>query len=761
MKRFIVIARHAFIAPMLLLAACGGGGGGGGGGAPAPAPVSVAPRFAYVANYDNTVSIFAVDAASGKLRHNGYVTAGTRPSAVAVDPAGRFAFVVNSVSSDISAYTINATTGALTQINCGGGAGCNGASFLAGSAPLSITIDPSGRFAYVANNTNSGSISAYTINAGNGTLARVDCGGGSGCSIGNGADFTAGTYPYSVSVDPSGKFVYVTNDGSDNVSAYRINAATGALTAVTGSPFVAGLRPRALALDPTGKFAYVANNGGSVSAYAVNSSTGALSPVTGSPFVTGAPGLYTVAVDTTGRFVYAGNGGATVETFAFSINASTGALTPLAGSPFTGTGFPNAAIADPSGKFLYTANSESNNISLFGIDANTGALTSMGTVASRASPSSIAMTKGTTPVTYTPKFAYSANWGSNDISAYTINAGSGALTQVNCGGGAACNGANFRAGTTPFSVTVDPAGRFAYVPNQGDSAVSAYRIDATTGVLTQINCGGGAGCNGANFRAGSAPLSITIDPSGRFAYAANNASNFNSAYAIDATTGALTSIGTTNLTLTLDYPYSVTVDPTGRFAYVANSGSADVSAYTINATTGALTQINCGGGAGCNGAKFAAGLYAISVTVDPSGRFAYVANAGSNNVSAYTINGVTGALAAVPGSSTGAVPYAVAVDPAGRFAYVANQGDSTVSAYSIDATTGALTSIGPAVAAGGTGPRSVTIDPSGKTAYVANFDTNNVSTFAIDASTGVLTRVGTAVQAGTQPESITTTGTIQ
>ena len=52
-------------------------------------------------------------------------------------------------------------------------------------------------------------------------------------------------------------------------------------------------------------------------------------------------------------------------------------------------------------------------------------------------------------------------------------------------------------------------------------------------------------------------------------------------------------------------PGSVTVDPTGKFAYVANCGSDDVSAYTIDSTTGALTQILCGGGLPvCNGDNF-------------------------------------------------------------------------------------------------------------------------------------------------------------
>ena len=38
-----------------------------------------------------------------------------------------------------------------------------------------------------------------------------------------------------------------------------------------------------------------------------------------------------------------------------------------------------------------------------------------------------------------------------------------------------------------------------------------------------------------------------------------------------------------------DFPLSVTVDPTGRFAYVANISSDDISVYIIDQTTGTLT----------------------------------------------------------------------------------------------------------------------------------------------------------------------------
>jgi 6-phosphogluconolactonase (cycloisomerase 2 family) len=79
------------------------------------------------------------------------------------------------------------------------------------------------------------------------------------------------------------------------------------------------------------------------------------------------------------------------------------------------------------------------------------------------------------------------------ISAYTINATTGALTQI--------TGSPFPAGTNPSSVTVDPTGKFAYVPNLYDNTISAYTINATTGALTQIT--------GSPFPAGTQPQSVT------------------------------------------------------------------------------------------------------------------------------------------------------------------------------------------------------------------------------------------------------------
>jgi 6-phosphogluconolactonase (cycloisomerase 2 family) len=50
-------------------------------------------------------------------------------------------------------------------------------------------------------------------------------------------------------LDPSGQFAYAANDGSGDISAYAVDATTGALIPVSRSPFAAGSEPRAVAID--------------------------------------------------------------------------------------------------------------------------------------------------------------------------------------------------------------------------------------------------------------------------------------------------------------------------------------------------------------------------------------------------------------------------------------------------------------------------------------------------------------------------------
>ncbi len=110
----------------------------------------------------------------------------------------------------------------------------------------------------------------------------------------------------------------------------------------------------------------------------------------------------------------------------------------------------------------------------------------------------------------------------------------------------------------------------------------------------------------------------------------------------------------------------------------------------------------------------------------------------------------------------GAGSDSATVDPTGKFAYVANVTSNNVSAFTINASTGALTAVsGSPFSTGGTGSVSVTLDLSGRFAFVANNGSNNVSAFTIDASTGALAAVGLPVPAGATPISVITTGKIQ
>ena len=272
---------------------------------------------------------------------------------------------------------------------------------------------------------------------------------------------------------------------------------------------------------------------------------------------------------------------------------------------------------------------------------------------------------------------------------------------------------------------------------------------------------------------------------------ANAASDDVSAYTVNAATGVLTSIGAP--VAAGSSPNSVTVDPSGRFAYVANSGPT-TSRPTPSPPTGALTGIAHASRRGpvhlghhrpdgqvrlrgeydhqrCLGIRHRRndrgthqprrahrrGVLSLLRRRRPVGQVRLCGEPASNDVSAFAINTTTGAL-----TSLGVVPAepstSVAVDPSGKFAYVTNFLSDDVWAYTINATTGVLTNFGAPVAAG-SAPNSITIDPSGRFAYVANDGSDDVSGFSIDAASGALASIGAPVAAGTEPISVTTTGT--
>ena len=372
------------------------------------------PRHAYTANGDGTISSYTVDSTTGQLKSTGYALAGTNPNAVATTPSGGFVYAANRGSGNVSAFSANAGSGALTAVS--------GSPFPGEPDAFAITVAPSGKFVYVTNaNSTSNNISAYAINS-TGALTQI-----------SGSPFQAGNDTRAVAIDRTGKFLYAANATSNDVSAYTINAATGVLTQIMNSPFAlppGASVPQSIAVDPATKFVFVGSSAASnVSAFTINATTGALAAVTGSPFADPGGSNYGIAVDSSDRFVYVAND-TTGSVSAYTITSGTGALNLVFGSPFSaGTGAISVAV-DPSSRFVYLPDLSSNSVFMFSIDSSSGALTLSRTIHGRMTPLSIALANGTAPVTYTPKFAYAANSDANNLSAYTIDAGTGVLTPV-------------------------------------------------------------------------------------------------------------------------------------------------------------------------------------------------------------------------------------------------------------------------------------------------------------------------------------------
>jgi DNA-binding beta-propeller fold protein YncE len=255
----------------------------------------------------------------------------------------------------------------------------NGAfiSVSTGSVPFfanSSAVASNAQFLYISNSfinggANSGSeIFGYSIQPGNGTLTPLV-----------GSPFFYFPPPISIqglATTPDGHFLYGADD-SGHIFAFALDRASGIPTSVPGSPFNSGANSQ-LVVDPSGKFLYASNDNqlGSVAAYTI-SATGALTPIQGSPFAIPVPSFNPTSTEPygivdTGSFVYV-TLSATNNIAAFSIDGATGALAPVSGSPFAAGNSPAAFAL--SGNFLYAVNPGDGTVSAYRIDSGNGTLT--------------------------------------------------------------------------------------------------------------------------------------------------------------------------------------------------------------------------------------------------------------------------------------------------------------------------------------------------------------------------------------------------
>jgi 6-phosphogluconolactonase (cycloisomerase 2 family) len=240
--------------------------------------------------------------------------------------------------------------------------------------------------------------------------------------------------------------------------------------------------------------------------------------------------------------------------------------------------------------------------------------------------------------------------------------------------------------SSPISVVAHPSADFLFM------------TDADTGEITTFTIGsdGSLAAVAPTTPVGHTPLLTTISPDGKFFYqGVRLVAEANIAGFSVASSGKLSAIPGGPVA-TGFRPSMLTVDPSGRFLYAAIPSSSLgastlVFGYAIDPLAGTLTPMA--------DSPFKAGESPVSAAADASGRFLYVVNnadsADGNSVSGFSIDDGTGALANIPGTpfSVAASPLSLVLEPGAQFAYVGLALSPKVRAFAIDQQTGALAEI--------------------------------------------------------------------
>ncbi|MGB6686768.1 MAG: beta-propeller fold lactonase family protein [Terracidiphilus sp.] len=152
------------------------------------------------------------------------------------------------------------------------------------------------------------------------------------------------------------------------------------------------------------------------------------------------------------------------------------------------------------------------------------------------------------------------------------------------GGLSAAPGSPYRAGVKPTGVVADPTNRFVYVTDYASNELIGYSIEAGYELEFLLN---------GPFKTGNEPQAVTIDQRGLYIYVANALDSTVSAYEIALPTGtpsAAINVTGSASNSTDAQPDAITVDASlGRFVFTANHLGDSISGFQLNPNTGALT----------------------------------------------------------------------------------------------------------------------------------------------------------------------------
>lgn len=505
----------ALTALTMALTTCGGGGGGGG--------------TTYSVTYSGNTSTggtVPVDSGSytqgqsvtvlgntGSLVKSGYSFAGWNTQANGSGTSYAQAQTFSMGAANVTLYARWTTASGYSVIY-----GANGAT--GGTVPADATTYGQSQTVTVLGNTGSLVYAGYSFV---GWQTKAD---GSGTTYAPGSTFPMGAANVTLYALWANGYAYVVNQNGGSagtISQYTIGP-NGALTPMfTPTAATGGSNSQQIAADPAGQYVYVSNvSSDTVSQFTIGAH-GALAPMSTPTISMGpGPGIYyplSIAVHPTGMWAYVSIN-QRHATYQYTIGAG-GALSPMTPPSAPGLDYPNGVAIDPSGKYAYVANGRANNVSQYTIDQTTGALSPMTPATAPAGGRSGFENAWFVAVEPKGKYAYVTNYFDGSVSQYDINQTNGTLSAMT-------PAMVTTAGTYATTIAIDPLGKYAYVANPlgtGSNSVVQFNIGPTDGKLSPMTpptvSAGGAGA-----------ASITIDPTGKFAYATTT--NSVAQYAIGA-----------------------------------------------------------------------------------------------------------------------------------------------------------------------------------------------------------------------------------
>ncbi|WP_105013578.1 lactonase family protein [Salinibacter sp. 10B] len=344
------------------------------------------------------------------------------------------------------------------------------------SSSSSDAASTSGPRIYVGtgnDNPDSG-IYTYRLDSSSGALTRTQ-------------DVTPILNPTFLALSQKEEHLYSVRETVDSaaVAAFDVEASTGRLQQIN-TVSAEGGAPCFISLDQTGQWALIANYvGGNVALFPVRAN-GGLGPAsqvvqhTGAgadPDRQAAPHAHSFQVDPQNQYALAADLGID-EVRIYPFDADTGRLDTtsvrVVSTP-PGTG-PRHLDFHPNGEYVYLIGELSGTVIVYEYDAEEGRMTAVQTVSTVPDDFEGNAASADIHVHPSGNFLYASNRGdANDIVHYTIDETTGRLSKA---------GRQQQAVRWPRNFAIGPRGEFLVVANRRADAVTVYRIDADTGVLT-------------------------------------------------------------------------------------------------------------------------------------------------------------------------------------------------------------------------------------------------------------------------------------